>query len=179
MSMLKQLFIISAVFTSLSVGFTPLAQTSGAGLGTPVAESLLENFDQIVEPDGAGLPAGNGSALEGKLVYEAKCQACHGAEGEGTSGNTRIVGGDINSAGNPIRTVGSFWPYASTIFDYVRRAMPADAPKSLTDSEVYQVTAYVLYMNGIINQSAVLNSETLAATEMPNRDGFIDQSQVQ
>jgi cytochrome c len=117
--------------------------------------------------------------VEGQLVYEAKCQACHGAEGEGTSGNTRIVGGDMQSADTPIRTVGSFWPYATTIFDYVRRAMPADAPKSLTDTEVYQVTAYVLYMNGIINQSTVLNSETLAAIEMPNREGFIDQSQIQ
>ncbi len=179
MSMFKQTFILVLASTSLLFGFTSLAQTQGAGLGTPVSESLLENFDQVVEPDGSGLPEGNGTALEGKLVYDEKCQVCHGAEGEGTSGNTRIVGGDINSSGNPIRTVGSFWPWASTIFDYVRRAMPTDAPKSLTDTEVYQVTAYVLYMNGIFNQSTVLNSDSLAAIEMPNRDGFIDRSQVQ
>jgi cytochrome c len=167
------------VFTSLSLGLASLAQSQSVGLGTPVSESQLGSLDRIVGPDGSGLPSGSGSAVEGQLVYEAKCQACHGAEGEGTSGNTRIVGGDMQSADTPIRTVGSFWPYATTIFDYVRRAMPADAPKSLTDTEVYQVTAYVLYMNGIINQSTVLNSETLAAIEMPNREGFIDQSQIQ
>jgi cytochrome c len=179
MSMFKKTISTVFVFTSLSMGFASLAQSQSTGLGTPISESQLATFDRIVGPDGSGLPSGSGSAVEGKLVYEAKCQACHGAEGEGISGNTRIVGGDMQSADNPIRTVGSFWPYATTIFDYVRRAMPADAPKSLTDTEVYQVTAYVLYMNGIINQSTVLNSETLAATEMPNREGFIDQSQVQ
>lgn len=148
-------------------------------LGTPISESQLEGFDLIVAADGSGLPAGSGTALQGKAVFESRCQTCHSANGEGTSGNTRLVGGDMHSAGNPIRTVGSYWPYASTVFDYVRRAMPADAPKSLSDIEVYQVTAYVLYLNGIIDQYLILNSETLTQVKMPNRDGFIDESQAQ
>ena len=84
----------------------------------------------------------------------------------------------MHSEGSPLRTVGSYWPHASTLFDFIRRAMPADAPKSLTSEEVYQVTAYVLYLNGIVDQNTVINRETLIAIEMPNKDGFIDKSQV-
>lgn len=158
-----------------------LAQEAGIGLGlgTPVEQTQLTEIDLIVGPDGEGLPAGSGTAIQGKQVFEARCQACHGANGEGTSDNTRLVGGDMRSAGNPVRTVGSFWPYASTLFDYIRRAMPADSPKSLSNTEVYQATAYVLYLNGIIDQSTVISATSLTEINMPNRDGFIDQSQLQ
>jgi cytochrome c len=98
--------------------------------------------------------------------------------GEGTSAATRLVGGDMQSEERPIRTVGSYWPHASTLFDYVQRAMPADAPKSLSSSEVYQVIAYILNMNGIIEASLVLNRDSLLQVEMPNKDGFIDRSQA-
>ncbi len=148
-------------------------------LGTPVTESQLENFDLIAGPDGSGFPSGSGTAQQGKAVYDAKCAACHAANGEGTSGNTIIVGGDMHSAENPLRTVGSYWPYASTIFDFVRRAMPADAPKSLSNTEVYQVTAYVLFLNGLIDENTVINGETLREVEMPNANGFIDRSHLQ
>ncbi len=148
-------------------------------LGTPVTEDQLENFDLVAPPDGSGFPAGSGTARQGKAVYDTKCAACHAANGEGTSDATIIVGGDMHSAESPLRTVGSFWPYASTVFDFVRRAMPADAPKSLSNTEVYQVTAYVLYLNGLIDENTVLNSETLQTIEMPNAKGFIDRSHIQ
>lgn len=146
-------------------------------LGTPVSEAQLEGFDLIAPPDGSGYPDGGGTALQGKAVFERRCAACHGMNGEGTSAQTLLVGGDMQSEERPVRTVGSYWPHASTLFDYVQRAMPADAPKSLTSTEVYQVIAYVLHLNGIIEDSLVLNRDSLMRVEMPNRDGFIDSSQ--
>lgn len=170
-------------FVALSViGFGPLICLSAAGyaqsLGTPISESQVQAFDLIAPPDGSGYPEGSGTAAQGKDVFERRCAACHGMKGEGTSALTRLVGGDMRSEDIPIRTVGSFWPHASTLFDYVQRAMPADAPKSLSSSEVYQVIAYVLNLNDIISISQVLNRETLMQIEMPNKNGFIDQSQV-
>ena len=148
-------------------------------LGTPVSEEQLAEFDLIAAPDGSGFPEGSGTAREGKAVYDTKCAACHAAKGEGTSGNTVIVGGDMRSEEAPLRTVGSYWPYASTLFDFVRRAMPADAPKSLSNTEAYQVTAYVLNLNGIIQEDTLINANTLNAVKMPNADGFIDHSHIQ
>ncbi len=139
----KSLYLLLALGVSLS-GFLASSQEPSLGLGTPISEDQLGDFDLIAPPDGSGFPSGSGTALQGKLVYEAKCQACHAANGEGVSGNTRIVGGDMHSAGNPLRTVGSYWPYASTIFDFVRRARPAEAPKALSDADVPQGTAYGL-----------------------------------
>lgn len=148
-------------------------------LGTPISEDQLSSFDLIAGPDGSGFPAGKGTAKEGKLVFDTKCAACHALNGEGNSGNTRLVGGNMNSESSPMRTVGSYWPYASTVFDFIRRAMPADAPKSLTPDEVYQATAYVLFLNGIVDENTVLNKNTLMDIEMPNKDGFVDQSHIQ
>ena len=105
-------------------------------LGTPLNPEQLSGFDLIVEPDGTGLPAGSGTAAAGENVFRARCQACHGANGEGNSSNTVLVGGSMQSEGPPLRTVGSYWPHATTVFDFIRRAMPADAPKSLSDEEV-------------------------------------------
>lgn len=176
MSTLKRLFIASVAAFGLILSLS--AAVHAQSLGTPVTETQLENFDLIAQPDGSGYPEGGGTAVQGKVVFERRCAACHGIEGEGTSALTRLVGGDMQSEERPIRTVGSYWPHASTLFDYVQRAMPADAPKSLSSSEVYQVIAYILNMNGIINNSLVLNKETLMQVEMPNKDGFIDSSQA-
>lgn len=182
------MFMPKLILSQLIAGLTmlllvlPLAGNSHAqstGLGTPVANENLTEFDLIVGPDGTGLPAGGGNAVAGKTVYEAKCQACHGASGEGVDGSTRLVGGDMSSAENPLRTVGSFWPHATTLFDFIRRAMPADAPKSLSNEEVYQLTAYVLFLNGIVAQDFRLNKDSLPSVAMPNKDGFIDQSHLQ
>lgn len=172
MSMLRKLLLSCG----LILGLPTLLYAQS--LGTPISESQLEGFDLIAPPDGSGYPEGSGTALQGKAIFETRCVACHGMNGEGTSALTRLVGGDMQSEERPIRTVGSYWPHASTLFDYVQRAMPADAPKSLTSSEVYQVVAYVLHMNGIISESEVLNKASLLQVEMPNKDGFIDRSQA-
>lgn len=148
-------------------------------LGSPLSQEELGAFDLIAAPDGSGFPAGSGTAQDGKAVYDINCAVCHGSNGEGTTNNTVIVGGDIQSEGPPLRTVGSYWPYASTVFDFIRRAMPATAPKSLTDKQVYQVTAYVLFMNGIIQEEMELNADNLPTIKMPNADGFIDRSHIQ
>ena len=173
---LKKFLSTSAVSLSLAIGLSAVVQAQS--LGTPINESQLQEFDLIAQPDGSGYPAGGGTAVQGKAVFERRCAACHGMKGEGTSASTRLVGGDMQSEERPIRTVGSYWPHASTLFDYVQRAMPADAPKSLSSSEVYQVIAYVLNLNGIIDDSLVLNKQTLMQVEMPNKDGFIDSSQA-
>jgi len=173
---LKQLLTTSVVSISISIGLSTGVQAQS--LGTPINENQLENFDLIAQPDGSGYPTGTGTAVQGKAIFETRCVACHGMSGEGTSTNTRLVGGDMQSEERPVRTVGSYWPHVSTLFDYVQRAMPANAPKSLSSSEVYQVIAYVLHLNGIIEDTLVLNKQTLMQIEMPNKDGFIDSSQA-
>lgn len=154
-------------------------QVETPGLGLPISQGQISDFDLIVGPEGTSLPAGSGSAIDGETVYRAKCQSCHGAEGEGLSGATVLVGGSMQSEGPPLRTVGSYWPHATTVFDFIRRAMPANEPKSLSDDEVYQATAYVLFLNDIISRDLILNSENLPNIAMPNRDGFVDQSSIQ
>ncbi|MEX0964890.1 MAG: cytochrome c [Pseudohongiellaceae bacterium] len=176
MSMLKQL--VSTVVMTLGLAIGLSTTTHAQTLGTPISEDQLRDFDLIAAPDGSGYPQGSGTAIQGKEVFERRCAACHGMRGEGTSAQTRLVGGDMQSQTSPLRTVGSYWPHASTIFDYVQRAMPADAPKSLSSSEVYQVVAYVLYLNEIIEDSRVLDKTSLVQVEMPNKDGFIDSSQA-
>ncbi len=177
MYMLKRIASVAALSLVAAIPFLANSQET-VRLGTPVSQDQLADFDLISEPNGNGFPAGSGTARQGKAVYDANCAACHAANGEGISGATVIVGGDMQSEGTPLRTVGSYWPYASTVFDFVRRAMPADRPKSLSDEEVYQVVAYVLFMNGIISEDQVLNADTLPQIEMPNADGFIDRSAV-
>lgn len=183
MRLYKGFFLASAAALSFSV----LAQSSGsgglqspssggAGLGRAVSEAALAEFDLIVGGSGENLPAGSGTAAEGQAIYEANCMVCHGPEGEGVTGATRLVGGDMQSEGPPLKTVGSYWPHAVTIFDYVRRAMPADNPKSLSDEAVYQVTAYLLHMNGIVEREDVIDADSLPEVVMPNADGFEDHS---
>lgn len=171
-------FILPFLIAYLTLSSLAVKSQERVRLGIPVTESQLTEFDLIAEPDGTGFPSGSGTARQGKSVYDINCAVCHGASGEGTSGNTVIVGGDMQSEGPPLRTVGSYWPYASTVFDFIRRAMPATAPKSLSNEQVYQVTAYVLFMNGIINEDTELNADTLPNIQMPNVNGFIDRSHI-
>lgn len=127
-------------------------------------------------PDGRGLPAGSGDYATGKKVYTAKCMACHGADLGGVKGTgaAALIGGRGSLAsGKPKKTVESYWPYASTVFDYVKRAMPFNAPGSLSDDEVYAVVAYVLGEANIFDKSATLDAKTLPMIKMPNEDGFI------
>jgi cytochrome c len=152
---------------------TGLAAQQGPDLGVEISAEDLAPWDLSIETDGAGLPPGAGDVATGRAVYEAQCLACHGQEGAGTP-NDRLVGGHgtLDSL-QQVRTIGSFWPYASTVFDYVRRAMPFATPQSLSDDEVYAVTAYILYMNDIIDEGDVMNARTLARVEMPNANGFV------
>src|SRR5207245_10409300 len=129
--------------------------------------------DTSIRADGVGLPAGTGTPAKGAAGYGQKCQAWHGVRGAGHP-HDRLVGGQGTLASQtPVRTVGSYWPYATTIFDYVRRAMPYLQPQSLTNDEVYAVTAYLLRLNGIIGESDEINAQTLPRISMPNRDNFI------
>jgi S-disulfanyl-L-cysteine oxidoreductase SoxD len=147
----------------------------GPQFGKPVTQDDVAPWDISIGPDGAGLPPGRGSVAQGEMVFAAKCQACHGEKGAGRP-NDRLVGGIGSLApdkGPPVKTVGSYWPYATTLFDYVRRAMPWDRPKSLSDEEVYAVAAYILYLNGLIPQDAVLDAQSLPKVQMPNREGFV------
>lgn len=141
--------------------------------GAAASAEEVARFDISIPPGGTGLPAGSGTAKQGAAVYAAKCLACHGEKGAGKPADA-LVGG-IGSLGTarPVRTVGSYWPYATTLFDYVRRAMPITNPLSLTDDEVYAVSAYVLFLNGIVGEDAVMNAQTLPQVKMPNRDGFV------
>jgi S-disulfanyl-L-cysteine oxidoreductase SoxD len=145
-------------------------------LGQPIAPQDFQAWNISVFPDGTGLPDGSGTAVQGKAVYAEKCAVCHGDKGEGGLG-PRLVGGQgsLPAPGRGIKTVGSFWPYATTLFDYVRRDMPWDHPKTLSNDEVYAVCAYVLSMNGIVGENDVLNKTSLPTVKMPNRDGFIDR----
>jgi cytochrome c len=159
--------------TAFAVLGASSASAQGPGLGTSVTAEDLASWDISIQPDGDGLPPGSGNAAGGEQIYAAKCAACHGVAGAGTP-NDPLVGGQgtLNQL-QQVRTVGSFWPYASTVFDYIRRAMPFQAPQSLTNDEVYALTAYLLAENGIIERGDVLNALTLTRVEMPNRDGFI------
>jgi cytochrome c len=143
-------------------------------LGRPIAPADIAPWDISIPPDGAGLPLGSGTVAQGEVVYVATCQQCHGERGAGKP-NDPLAGGQgtLAGPGMPVKTVGSYWPYATTLFDYIRRAMPVTAPKSLTDEQVYALSAYILNLNGIVGVDAVMNAQTLPAVRMPNRDGFV------
>jgi len=144
-------------------------------LGQPVTEADLAQWDVSIGPDGVGLPPGSGTAAQGAAVFVQKCQVCHGKDGSGGIAN-KLYGGIgtlTDGPGVAVKTVGNYWPYATTVFDFIRRSMPWNQPKSLTADEVYATTAYVLKLNGIIGDNDVINADTLPKVRMPNRDGFI------
>jgi cytochrome c len=144
------------------------------GIGRPVPSNLIKQRDISVLPNGKGLPAGHGTGRAGQGLYERSCGACHGSQGEGQGDYPPLVGGRGTLAtAKPIQTVGSFWPYATTVWDYIHRAMPYEAPGSLNSDQVYALTAYILYLNGIVGKDEVLSEQTLPNVKMPNRDGFI------
>lgn len=161
-----------AVFAVLLAALPVLAQTPR--LGQPISAADIAPWDISIGPDGAGLPPGRGAPAQGQAVYVAKCQACHGDKGAGKPNDALVGGFGTLAAGKmPVKTVGSFWPYATTLFDYVRRAMPFQDSKSLSADELYAVSAYILSLNGIIGPDDVLDAQSLPKVRMPNRDGFI------
>jgi mono/diheme cytochrome c family protein len=145
--------------------------------GAPATTKTIQSWDDDVNGlTGAGLPPGSGTVAQGQKVYEERCAVCHGDFGEGAGRYPVLAGGQgtLTSA-RPVKTVGSYWPYAPTLFDYIRRAMPFNAPGTLTDDQVYAITAYVLNLNNIVPANAVMNAKTLAAVKMPNRNGFVNE----
>lgn len=160
-------------------GLAVMAAEDVVQLGRAVTEAELQEWDLIVMPDGTGLPVGQGSAEQGRAVYEQQCAACHGATGLGMPSVPALANDASSQTGALVRTVGNYWPYATTLFDYIRRAMPPTAPKSLSSEQTYQVVAYVLFLNGIIANDFELTQSNLPAITMPNKDGFVDRSQVQ
>jgi cytochrome c len=140
-------------------------------LGRVATPDEIAGWDISIDPSGAGLPAGSGTARAGAAIFAAKCSGCHGESGGGKP-NDQLVGGSLTTT-PPVKTVGSYWPYATTLFDYIRRAMPLPESKSLKDEEVYALAAFILAQNKIIGEDDVMDARTLPQVKMPNRDGFV------
>jgi len=151
---------------------TSSASAQGPGLGLPVTDSDIAAWDINVLPDGTGLPPGRGTGVEGAAVYATHCAACHGANGEGGIG-ARLIGGEPPTAMGTSKTIANHWPYATTVFDNIRRSMPFQAPRSLSNDDYYAVVAWILAENGIIAEDAVMNAETLPAVRMPSLDRLV------
>jgi cytochrome c len=143
--------------------------------GQPIAEADIAPWNiDIRTPDGRGLPPGSGTAAAGKAIYDQKCVACHGPDAKGGPVYGAMVGGIGSFTTNTrVLTPGSMYPYAPILFDYIRRAMPMDSPQSLKNDEVYALSAYILNLNGLIKEDAVMDARSLPAVQMPNRSGFI------
>ncbi len=178
----RQTALRSVVFLFAAAAFAPLSSGQSEmnlspNLGAEISAEQAQGLDLIASAED-GLPTGSGTAFQGRELYEAQCAACHGADGKGGAANQALVGGSMQSTEPPLRTVGSYWPHATTLFDFIRRAMPANAPKTLSDTEVYQLVAYVLYMNGLVDQYKIIDADSLPTIRMPNANGFIDASEL-
>ena len=171
MSTLK-LSAAAAIVLGLSAGVFAAENPGLPNLGVTISPADLAPWDISVMPDGTGLPAGSGTAVQGAPIFQAKCAACHGENGKGGEA-TMVTAGPPRATLDGGKTIANFWPYATTIFDFVRRAMPANAPKSLTDQEVYALTAYLLSLNKLIGENDVISAETLPKVKMPNAENFI------
>jgi hypothetical protein len=159
----------------VSLGFvaaSAFAAEGGPGLGKPISPADLAPWDITIMPDGTGLPAGSGTAKQGEPIFQAKCSACHGDKGTGGIA-AAVTAGPPRASLDGGKTIANFWPYATTVFDFIRRAMPYNAPKSLSDQEVYALTAYLLSLNKLIGENDTINAQTLPKVKMPNKDNFI------
>lgn len=143
------------------------------GVGRPPTAAELKTLDIEVLPDGRGLPPGSGTAEAGKTIYANRCVTCHGATGREGPQDILVGGRGTLTSSKPVKTVGSYWPYATTLWDYINRAMPFDHPGTLPPDQVYATTAYLLYLNGIVGEHDEINRTTLPLVKMPNRSGFV------
>lgn len=169
MTRLMMMALVTAL-TSTPAG----SEEPAPALGEPAPAELVRRWNLSVFADGRGLPAGSGDAASGKKIYERHCIACHAAGGAGGSGD-RLARAEMGLTDEyPQKTIANFWPYATTLFDFIRRSKPMDAPGSLSNDEVYALTAYLLSLDGIIDEDRVMNRDTLPQVSMPNADGFID-----
>ena len=148
------------------------AFAAGPDLGKPITAEEIAAWDIGVSPSGDGLPPGSGTAAQGAVIYAQKCVGCHGENARGGANVTLVGGGPIERI-DSVRTINNFWPYSTTLFDYIRRAMPWPQPRTLSNDEVYALTAYILAENKLIGADEVMNARTLPQVKMPNRDGFI------
>jgi cytochrome c len=162
-------FLRLVALGALVLGSTVSAQN----LGTPISEAEIAPWDISILPDGTGLPPGSGTPADGARIFAAKCSVCHGENGKGGLAAAIAGGGPLTSAIETTKTIANFWPYATTLFDFTRRAMPWPRPRTLTNDEVYALTAYMLSLNKIVGDNDVMNAQTLPTVRMPNRDGFI------
>jgi S-disulfanyl-L-cysteine oxidoreductase SoxD len=169
---MRELYV--AAFAVGALAWATSVQAQGHyGIGRFATPAEIAGWSIDIDRDGNNLPPGSGTVTHGREVFDQQCAACHGTKGEGTVGD-RLVGGQGTLATpKPVRTVGSYWPYAPTLFDYIRRAMPQNAPQSLSNEDVYAVSAYILNLNGLVAADATLDAKTLAAIKMPNRSMFV------
>ena len=161
----------AAAFALIFAGGT--AAADGPGLGKRLSAEELAAWDISVLPDGGNLPAGSGTPAEGARVFAQKCVACHGESGRGGISAALVGGAPLTTISAAQKTIANFFPYPTTVFDFIRRAMPWQQPKSLTNDEVYAVTAYIFALNKLIGENETMNAATLPRVRMPNRDGFI------
>jgi cytochrome c len=163
-----------AAFVVVALAYTTCAQAQTSyGIGRSATPAEIAGWNIDIDREGHNLPPGSGSVSHGQEVFDQQCASCHGAKGEGGVGD-RLVGGQGTLATpKPVKTVGSYWPYAPTLFDYIRRAMPQNAPQSLSNDDVYAVSAYILNLNGLLPADATLDAKTLSAIKMPNRSMFV------
>lgn len=168
-NLLKSVLIAAGISTAYA------DVTQSPQLGHAATAEEIAAWDTSIFPDGEGLPDGSGTVAEGEVIYQQQCIACHGENGLGTQLGDQLAGAQMGLTSDyPEKTIGSYWPYATTVYGVVRRSMPMTAPGSLTDDEVYAVTAYLLYLNNLVDKEAVLDKATLPKIKMPNEDGFIN-----
>jgi S-disulfanyl-L-cysteine oxidoreductase SoxD len=172
--------MLSGVISAVCLAFCLAAGAASAeapNLGKPIGPADIAAWDISIQPDGTGLPPGAGTPAQGGRIYAEKCAQCHGPDGKGgVAGVTAapLVGGEpITDISAAMKRIANFWPYATTLFDYTRRAMPWQQPMTLSNDEVYAVTAYMLALNKLIGENDTMNAQTLPKVKMPNRDGFI------
>ncbi|WP_428424512.1 c-type cytochrome [Methylibium sp.] len=173
MSMPRGRGLTAGLLLIWACGATAAEAVQAPRLGRPVDARDAARWDLSVFPDGRGLPAGRGNALDGAPLFRQHCAACHGAGGHGASAEELAGGSEPLTSPTPDKTIGLYWPYATTIFDFVRRAKPMAAPGTLSADEVYALSAYLLFANGVIGEHDEMNAKTLPKVRMPNRDGFI------
>jgi S-disulfanyl-L-cysteine oxidoreductase SoxD len=154
----------------------PAQAQSPYGIGRVATPAEIAGWNIDVDRDGNNLPPGSGTVSHGSEIFDQQCAACHGARGEGGIGDQLVGGQGTLATSKPVRTIGSYWPYAPTLFDYIRRAMPQNAPQSLSNEEVYAVSAYLLHLNGLLPAEATLDAKSLSAIKMPNRNMFVGES---
>lgn len=171
---MRRMLEASAVTTVLLLSFTDATAQTHFGIGRAATPSEIAGWNIDVGRDGRGLPPGSGNVSHGREIFAQQCASCHGAKGAGGIGDRLVGGRGTLGTPNPVRTVGSYWPYAPTLFDYIRRAMPQNAPESLSNEDIYALSAYILNLNGLVPDDATLDAKSLAAVKMPNRKMFVD-----